>query len=248
MKINLKFVLTTMVLFVVGVVIAQVETSTTTPVSNVTVKEVSAFEFLMKGGVFVIPIILLLFYTISVGIERYMYIRRVTKFDSSLLSDMRNSLVQGNIDNAISTVGRDKTAYGSVIKEGVLTLGRPIGEVESNLEKMTNIEISKMEKNLNHLGMVASIAPTLGFVGTIAGVIKIFYSISMTENVSIGNISAGLYEKMIASGAGLTVGIIAFTIYHILNGIIDSYTLNIQKVNMDFVNIIQRPNHGDTQK
>ncbi len=250
MRIKTKFALVAMALFVAGAVIAQVETGT--PVvetaTQKTAKEISAFDFLLKGGVFLIPIVLLLFYTISVGIEKFLYIRRVTRFDSSLLGDMRNSLVQGNVDNAISTVSRDKTAYGNVIKEGVLTIGRPVSEIESNLEKATNIEIGKMEKNLGHLGMIAGIAPTLGFIGTISGVIKIFYSISITENVSIGNISAGLYEKMIASGAGLTVGIISFAIYHILNGIIDTYTLNIQKVNMDFVNIIQRPSHGDKTK
>lgn len=250
MRIKTKFALVAMALFVAGAVIAQVETGT--PVvetaTQKTVKEISAFDFLLKGGVFLIPIVLLLFYTISVGIEKFLYIRRVTRFDSSLLGDMRNSLVQGNVDNAISTVSRDKTAYGNVIKEGVLTIGRPVSEIESNLEKATNIEIGKMEKNLGHLGMIAGIAPTLGFIGTISGVIKIFYSISITENVSIGNISAGLYEKMIASGAGLTVGIISFAIYHILNGLIDTYTLNIQKVNMDFVNIIQRPSHGDKTK
>lgn len=250
MRIKTKFALVAMALFVVGAVIAQVETGTPAveTATQKTAKEISAFDFLLKGGVFLIPIVLLLFYTISVGIEKFLYIRRVTRFDSSLLGDMRNSLVQGNVDNAISTVSRDKTAYGNVIKEGVLTIGRPVSEIESNLEKATNIEIGKMEKNLGHLGMIAGIAPTLGFIGTISGVIKIFYSISITENVSIGNISAGLYEKMIASGAGLTVGIISFAIYHILNGIIDTYTLNIQKVNMDFVNIIQRPSHGDKTK
>src|SRR5690606_14886359 len=247
MKMKTKFALVMLALIAVGTVFAQIETGDM-PVAETTkaaVKEISAIEFLLKGGVFLIPIVLLLFYSISVGIEKFLYIKRVTKFDASLLSDMRSNLVQGNVDNALATVSRDKTAYGVVIKEGVQTIGRPVSEIESNMEKATNIEIGKMEKNLSHLGMIASIAPTLGFVGTISGVIKIFYSISITENVSIGNISAGLYEKMIASGAGLTVGIIAFVIYHLLNGMIDKYTLNIQKVNMDFVNIIQRPNHGD---
>lgn len=251
MKIKTKFAILAMALFAVGAVFAQVETGAAPVAEAATqskVKEISAIEFLLKGGVFLIPIALLLFYTISIGIEKFLYIRRVTRFDASLLNDMRNSLTQGNVENALSTVSRDKTAYGVVIKEGVQTIGRPVSEIESNMDKVTNIEIGKMEKNLGHLGMVASIAPTLGFVGTISGVIKIFYSISITENVSIGNISAGLYEKMIASGAGLTVGIVAFAIYHILNGLIDKYALNIQKVNMDFVNIIQRPNHGDKTK
>jgi len=252
MTIKIKFALIALFFLCVGVLFAQIETSEVASSATIAqtgaVKEISAFDFLLKGGYFLIPIVLLLFYVISLGIEKYIYIRRVTRFDSSLLKDMQLSLAQGNLEHAVVTVSRDKTAYGSVIKEGVMTIGRPIAEVESNLEKMTNIEIGKMEKNLGHLGMIAGIAPTLGFIGTISGVIKIFYSISITENVSIGNISAGLYEKMIASGAGLTVGIISFAIYHLLNGIIDTYTLNVQKINMDFVNIIQRPSHGNTKK
>jgi biopolymer transport protein ExbB len=116
------------------------------------------------------------------------------------------------------------------------------------MEKMANIEIGKMEKNMGHLGLIAGIAPTLGFIGTISGVIKIFYSISITENVSIGNISGGLYEKMISSGSGLIVGIIAFTGYHLLNGMIDNYALAIQKVNLEFLNLIQRPSDGNKTK
>jgi biopolymer transport protein ExbB len=88
------------------------------------------------------------------------------------------------------------------------------------------------------LGLIAGIAPTLGFIGTISGVIKIFYSISISENVSIGNISGGLYEKMISSGSGLVVGIIAFTAYHLLNALIDNYALEIQKINLDFIKLI----------
>ena len=148
----------------------------------------------------------------------------------------------------METLNRDNTAFGSVLKEGVLTIGRPINEVESNMDKMANIEIGKMEKNMGHLGLIAGIAPTLGFIGTIAGVIKIFYSISVTENVSIGNISGGLYEKMISSGSGLIVGIIAYAAYHILNGIIDAYFLKIQQLNLDFVNLIQRPDNGNKTK
>jgi biopolymer transport protein ExbB len=92
------------------------------------------------------------------------------------------------------------------------------------------------------LGLIAGIAPTLGFIGTISGVIKIFYSISVTEDISIGNISGGLYEKMISSGAGLIVGIIAYSAYHLFNGKIDGFSLSIQKQVLEFVNIIQRPN------
>ena len=208
-------------------------------------EEISAFDFIMKGGFFLIPIVILLMYTIFFAVEKYRYITRMSKYNNSMLSDIKTNLQAGNLNPVLETVSRDTTAYGSVLKEGVLTIGRPMSEIESNMDKVVNIEIGKMESKLGHLGLIAGIAPTLGFIGTISGVIKIFYSISITENVSIGNISGGLYEKMISSGSGLVVGIIAYAVYHILNGMIDKYALQVQKMNLEFVNLIQRPSNGN---
>lgn len=205
-------------------------------------KEISVLEFILKGGFFLIPIAILLFYTFYIIIERYLYISKRAVIDPNLIRDIRDNLNAGNIDMAVSTAERNSTASGYVLREGILTIGRPIAEIESNMERAANIEVGEMEKKLGQLGLIAGIAPTLGFIGTISGVIKIFYSISQTEDISIGNISGGLYEKMISSGAGLVVGIIAYAAYHLFNGRIDSFALGIQKQVLDFVNIIQRPN------
>lgn len=204
--------------------------------------EISVLGFILKGGFFLIPIAILLFYTFYVIIERYLYIHKAARIDVNLLRDVRDSLNSGNINQAISFAERSNTANGNIIREGIMTIGRPIAEIETNLDRAANIEIGEMERKLGVLGLIAGIAPTLGFIGTISGVIKIFYSISVTENISIGNISGGLYEKMISSGSGLVVGIIAYSAYHLFNGKIDTFSLNIQKQVLEFVNIIQRPN------
>jgi len=202
--------------------------------------EISVLEFILKGGFFLIPIALLLFYTFYVIIERYLYINKASKIDKHLMKDVRDNLNSGNLELAKSIAERSNTASGNIIREGILVIGRPIIEIESNMDRAADIEIGEMEKHLGHLGLIAGIAPTLGFIGTISGVIKIFYSISVTENISIGNISGGLYEKMISSGSGLLVGIIAYSAYHLLNGKIDNFALSIQKQILEFVNIIQK--------
>ena len=252
MKKRFKLFLTTALVLTAAISLAQMSVGGTeaaaagTATEQVKItQEISAFEFLMKGGFFLIPIGILLFYTIVVIVERVLFIRRMTQLNKNMLNEIKTDLSAGNIQGAISTLSRDQTAYANVVREGVLTVGRPIAQIESNMEKVANIEIGKMEKNIGHLGLIAGIAPTLGFIGTISGVIKIFYMISITENVSIGNISGGLYEKMISSGSGLIVGIIAFTGYHLLNGMIDNYALAIQKINLEFVNLIHRPSNGD---
>ncbi len=209
---------------------------------TVNTTEISVLGFILKGGFFLIPIALLLFYTFYIIVERYLYIHKRAVIDPNLIRDIRDNLNAGNIDMAVSVADRSNTASGYVLREGILTIGRPISEIESNMERAANIEVGEMEKKLGQLGLIAGIAPTFGFIGTISGVIKIFYSISQTEDISIGNISGGLYEKMISSGAGLVVGIVAYSAYHLYNGRIDSFTLAIQKQVLDFVNIIQRPN------
>jgi biopolymer transport protein ExbB len=211
--------------------------------------EISSLEFLLKGGLFLIPIGFLLFYTIYVIFERLFYINKSAKNDPQLIQDVKTHLLNGNLQLAVAATERDASANSKVLKEGIMTagVGRPISEIESNMEKMANIQIGEMEKGLGALGLIAGIAPTFGFVGTIAGVIKIFYSISISEDISIGNISGGLYEKMISSGAGLVVGIIAYSAYHLFNGRIDKYTLQTQKLVLEFINIIQRPNGNKTK-
>ncbi|MDD2820852.1 MAG: MotA/TolQ/ExbB proton channel family protein [Flavobacterium sp.] len=202
--------------------------------------EISVLEFIFKGGFFLIPISILLFYTFYLIIERYLYIHKASKIDNHLMVDIRDNLNLGKLDLARTIAERSNSASGNIIKEGILVIGRPINEIESNMDRAADIEIGEMEKHLGQLGLIAGIAPTLGFIGTISGVIKIFYSISVTENISIGNISGGLYEKMISSGSGLIVGIIAYSAYHLLNGKIDNFALKIQKQILEFVNIIQR--------
>jgi biopolymer transport protein ExbB len=100
---------------------------------------------------------------------------------------------------------------------------------------------------MNYLGITASIAPMLGFLGTIFGVIQIFYNISATGDLNIAAISDGLYQKMICSGAGLLVGIVAYSGFYILNGRIDKVVLNIDKSSNDILKAIKAAKRGDTK-
>jgi biopolymer transport protein ExbB len=188
---------------------------------------------------FIIPLGILLFYTLYVIYERILYIRRMVKFDAKLVDNMQPHLEKGNIADAMGMVKNQDGAYAAIVNEGLESIESSLkpNEVEANMEKIANIEIGKMDKNLGHLGLIAGIAPTIGFIGTISGVITVFYDISKTENVSIGIISEGLYEKMFSSAAGLIVGLIAYAGYHILNSVIDSNTLRMQQVIVKFTKL-----------
>ncbi|HLF50969.1 MotA/TolQ/ExbB proton channel family protein [Flavobacterium sp.] len=214
----------------------------TTADMDVSVTEnISYLDFLLKGGVMIIPIILLLFFCVYVIIERYLSIKKATKQDVNLVNDVKMQLKTGKLDNAIMLCSRENTASGNILRSGISIIGRPISEIESNMDRTANVEIAQMEKGLGHLGLISGIAPILGFVGTIMGVIKIFHTISNTGNLNIQTISGGLYEKMISSGAGLVVGVIAYSAYHLFNMMIDNYSLKMQKQTLEIINVIQEP-------
>lgn len=211
---------------------------TTAAAAGQTEESLNYLSLLMKGGVMVIPILLLLAFTIYIIIERALYYNKITKHSEGLMNDVRFQLSSGKIENAQMIAGRAGTAEGNILESGIGLIGRPMSEIESMMEKSTNVEIGLMERKLGWLGLVAGIAPILGFIGTIAGVITIFYDISIKKEITIDTISSGLYEKMISSGLGLIVGVIAYSAYHFFNMIIDSFALRVQKQVIQFVNVI----------
>jgi biopolymer transport protein ExbB len=195
-------------------------------------------DLLMKGGIIMIPIVLLSLLTIYFFIERIAYINRFAAIDRGLIPSVINDLKSGQKDNAVTRARNNQSAIGKILESGIGQVGNTMSDVERNIETTTNIEISKMEKNTGYLGIIAGIAPMLGFIGTIAGVIKIFYNISLADNISIGIISGGLYQKMICSGAGLIVGVLAYTAYHYLMMKIDRYTIRLQETLVQFLKAI----------
>jgi biopolymer transport protein ExbB len=203
------------------------------------VNDMSLLELLMKGGWVLLPIIIISLLSVYIMVAKYFEIRALTKIDESIVNGLKNSLRKGDIEQAQSFVQMGNTSYSRVFAHALTNIGKPVKEIESAIESASEIEVNRMSKNLHYLGLFAGIAPMLGFIGTIAGVIKIFYNISLTDNISIGIISGGLYQKMISSGTGLIVGVIAYTAYHILNIMIDKYLSRIQVEAFDFVNAIQ---------
>ncbi len=219
---------------------------TTVPAPTADVPEVadsiSLLELLMKGGWVMIPILLLSLIAVFVIIERTLALSRAGKKKAGLMDLIRTSIQKGDLNAAQMAVAQHDTPAGIMLLKGIKRIGSPLKEIESSMENTGRVEIMKLEKNMNLLGVVAAIAPMLGFVGTISGVIKIFYNISLADNISIGLIAGGLYEKMVTSATGLIVGIIAHTGYQLLNMKIESISLETEKAGVEFIDIITETN------
>ncbi|MDQ3015607.1 MAG: MotA/TolQ/ExbB proton channel family protein, partial [Bacteroidota bacterium] len=171
-------------------------------------------DIIFKGGPVMIPLIILSLISIAFIISKYIFIRERSKIDHNLVNTVLDKVSLGQFDSANLLCDQAGSSLGNVIKSGVSQIGKPIEYIEKALEVQSNIEMSEMESKMGYISMVSGIAPRLGFIGTILGVITIFYNISQTADISIGTISAGLYQKMISSATGLIVGVVAFMGYN----------------------------------
>ncbi|HVS93418.1 MAG TPA: MotA/TolQ/ExbB proton channel family protein [Mucilaginibacter sp.] len=198
-------------------------------------------DLLVKGGWIMLPIGLLAVLGLVIFFERYFTIRKAAKDESNLMTQVRTSILTGKLESAIAICRNSNSPLGRMLQKGLLRIGRPIKEIEGAIENVGKLEVAKLEKNISILGIIAGIAPMFGFLGTIYGVIKIFYDISKTDNISMGVISGGLYVKMVTSAAGLFVGIVAYVCYHVLNMMVDKVILKLETDAIEFIDLLEEP-------
>ena len=192
------------------------------------VVEESFMNLLLKGGWILLPLGLLSLLAVYVIGERWLVLRDAN-VKSQLVSKVVALIKDGQIEKARGLCAGSGTTSAKVIEAGLVEIDNDMRDIEDSMEVEARQEVTKLETNMNYLGITASIAPMLGFLGTIFGVIKIFYNISVTNDLSISSISDGLYQKMICSGVGLFVGIIAYAGFYILNGKIDKVVSKADK-------------------
>jgi biopolymer transport protein ExbB len=204
-------------------------------------QELRIGDMIVKGGWVMVPIGILAVLGLVIFFERYFTIRKASKNESNLMVQVRENIHSGNLQSAIAICRNNNSPLGRMLQKGLLRIGRPIKDIEGAIENIGKLEVAKLEKNISILGIVAGIAPMFGFLGTIIGVIKIFYNISLTDNISMGNISGGLYVKMVTSAAGLLVGIVAYVGYHILNMMVDRVILNLETDAIEFIDLLEEP-------
>lgn len=214
---------------------------TQTATTGKQVDTLSLLDLVQMGGWILVPIGVLSVITIYIFFERLLVLKRAAKNPENLLNNVRDQIHSGNIQSALMLCKSNSTPDAKMIEKGISRIGLSMEEIEKAMEAVGKKELGRIEKNLTILSVIAKIAPMFGFVGTIMGVIKIFYNISLQDNISIGLIAGGLYEKMITSAAGLIVGIIAFVLYSYLSHIADGIARRMENTGLDFIDMLHEP-------
>ncbi len=216
-----------------------IQTIETSP--QITETKISLITMIAKGGPIMYPLALLLLISIYILLERLLVLGKASKINKELLQSIKEMINTGNLSNAISMCKNINTPESTMLEQGISRIGQPITEIRTAMDKSGANEISKLEKNLNVLNIIGRIAPMFGFIGTIIGVITIFYDISLAKTVEIEVISKGLYQKMVTSAGGLVVGVIAFVCYHWLNSRIDKLANRMEDTQIKFLDILNEP-------
>jgi biopolymer transport protein ExbB len=211
------------------------------PSSAVSDDSLSLISLLVKGGPVMIPIGILFVASVYIFFERYFYIRKTVSMDSNFLFTIREMLFNGNVKGAQDYCKMNQQPIARLLEKGISRIGQPIREIEHAIQSTAGVEIYNMEKNLGFLSAIAKIAPMFGFLGTVTGMIRAFHDISLRNDINIGIISGGIYEKMITSATGLIVGIIASMFYTLLTTMIERSINKMEVTATDFVDILYKP-------
>lgn len=210
-------------------------------------KVFSFWNIMFHGNIFanivMITVLCLGVLAVYLFLERFFYINRMLKTsDKNLLHNVEDQLKNGKIQAAAEYCERQNSPEGRIVAKGITRVGRPVSDIVSAMESQAQIEVSKMEKNLNLLASIPSIAPMLGLLGTVIGIIMAFFNMANTTgSFSPQTLSEGIYTALGQTATGLAVAIPANFFYNLLLTKIDKFVLKVQNLSADFLDIINRP-------
>ncbi len=202
----------------------------------------SILDTLILGGWIMAPIILLSLFTIYIFVERLMTLRRAQTDRALVMDRVRDYVQAGDIHGAMAFCESQDKPLTRILTHGLERLGRPISEIQDAVHAAGKYETYELEKRTDLLASFAGIAPMLGFLGTVTGMIKAFQEIQRLQgNVNPSVLAGGIWEALITTAAGLVVGIMAFFFYNFLLNRINRLVNDLERSATDFIDLLQEP-------
>jgi biopolymer transport protein ExbB len=204
-------------------------------------EKISMLSLLEKGGWIMYPLYFLLVAAIYVFVERLLAINKASRIEPNFMNIIRDNIVTGNVQAARNLAKNTNSPVARMIDKGIQRIGKPLDAIEKSMENVGRLEMYNMEKNLSILSLISGIAPMFGFLGTIIGMVQLFYGIASTGEYTLNTIAGGIYTKMITSATGLIIGLIAYVGYNFLSTLIDKTANKMEVASSEFIDILQEP-------
>ncbi len=204
--------------------------------------QMNYIEMAINGGWIMVPMILLSFVAVYIFFERYFAIKKAASEDLSFMNKIKEYIHDGKIDSAYALCQQVDNPVGRMIEKGISRIGRPLSDVNTAIENVGNLEISRLEKGLPTLATVSGGAPMIGFLGTVIGMIRAFFDMANAgNNIDVGLLSSGIYTAMVTTVTGLAIGIMAYFAYNFLVARVEKVVFKLEARTMEFMDLLNEP-------
>lgn len=198
------------------------------------------FEIFLKGGVVMWLILACSVLGLSVVIDRFLFLRKAKINVPAFLVRLRMLIKKKDISRAVSVCMEEKSPIANIVRKGLKKYKYGHDRVKEAIENAGKLEISKLEKGLAILATVAGIAPLLGFLGTVTGMITAFMTIEdLAGSANPSDLAGGIWEALITTAFGLIVGIFALAFYNYFLSSVKRLVGDMEIVANDVVDTIQ---------
>jgi biopolymer transport protein ExbB len=212
------------------------------PAQQASGMKLTLLDLAIKGGWVMIPIILLSFVAAYIFIERYYVIRKATKEDQNFMNRIKDYIHDGKIEAALALCRATNSPSARMVEKGISRLGRPLQDIQTAIENVGKLEISKLEKGFPTLATITGAEPMLGFLGTVIGMVQSFYNMEQAgNNIDVSMMSGGIYTALITTVAGLIVGILGYFAYNTLVVRTEKVVFNLEATSTEFMDILNEP-------
>ena len=172
-------------------------------------------DLFFKGGVVMWPILLCSIGALAIVVERYLALRKARLDVGQFMMKVKSIYHQGNISGVLTFCSQKDAPIANIIRRGILKHDMGDEKVRQAVEDAGREEVYHLEKRLSVLASIAGVAPMLGFLGTVTGMISAFQQIEhLSGNVNPADLAGGIWEALITTAFGLMVGIPAYAAYN----------------------------------
>lgn len=206
------------------------------------------FEIFLKGGFIMWLILATSIVGLAVVIDRFLVLRKARINVPAFMVRIRGFIKKKDISGAISYCMEEKSPVANIVRKGLKKYKYGHDRVKEAIENAGSQEISKLEKGLTILATVSGIAPLLGFLGTVTGMIQAFMTIQdLAGAANPSDLAGGIWEALITTAFGLIVGIPALAFYNYFLSAVKRLVGEMETVANDVVDVIQEGESEETE-
>jgi biopolymer transport protein ExbB len=198
--------------------------------------------FIEGGATFMGFVLLTLIFGLALAIERIIYLNLATTNTNKLLKKVEDALASGGVDAAKEVCRNTRGPVASIFYQGLDRAHEGIDVAEKAVISYGSVQMGLLEKNLSWIQLFISIAPMLGFMGTVIGMISAFDSIQLAGDVSPQLVASGIKVALITTVSGLIVAIILQVFYNSIVAKIDSIVNKMEDASISLIDLLVRHN------